>query len=192
MKRLLSSLFVIVTLVVSTTALAASVTAADGATCMTSGVKQMAQEPITGDAFLCADPAGIRSNIRLTHLTPDDVYTLWFAYLDKRDACAAAMCARPDFFGDNPVGVFGHMDSVIADTTGNATLGGSLPGMQLSQGSEVWLLLFNHGAASMDNNLELARQLLTPQDPDLGAPAAGATADGKKGSGTAIAVFDIG
>jgi hypothetical protein len=192
MKRLLSSLLIVVTLIVSTTALAVSVTAADGATCMTSGVKQMAQEPITGDAFLCADPAGIRSDIHVTHLTPGNVYTLWFAYLDQRASCAAAMCAGPDFMGDNPVGVFGHMDSVIADTTGEATLGGSLPGMRLSQGSEVWLLMFNHGTASTDNNLELARQLLTPQDPTFGAPAAGAKADGTKGSGTAIAVFDIG
>jgi hypothetical protein len=192
MKRLLSSLVVILILIASTTTLAVSVTAADGATCMTGGVKQMAQEPITGDAFLCADPVGIRSDIHLTHLTPGNVYTLWFAYLDQRSACAAAMCARPDFMGDNPVGVFGHMDSVIADTTGEATLGGSLPGMQLSQGSEVWLLIFNHGTASTDNHLELARQLLTPQDPGLGAPAAGASADGQKGSGTAIAIFDIG
>ena len=84
------------------------------------------------------------------------------------------------------------MDSVIADTTGTARLNGSWLGMRLSQGSEVWLLIFDHGAASTDNNLVLARQLLSPQDPDLCAPAAGAAADGMKGPGTAIAVFDIG
>jgi hypothetical protein len=192
MKRLLSFLFVVGMLLASTSVLAVSAAAADGATCMTGGVKQLGQDPITGDAFLCADPAGVQSNIRLTHLTPGTVYTLWFGYFDKRSACAAAACDGPDFLGDNPVGVFGHMDSVIANTTGEATLGGSLPGMRLSQGSEVWLLVYVHGAASADNNLLLARQLLTPQDPTFGAPAAGAKADGTKGSGAAIAVFDIG
>lgn len=199
MKRLILSL-IIASIFVPAAASAApvvqptadTIAALDGASCMTGSVKQMAQEPITGDAFLCADPDGVRAQIHVTNLTPGTVYTLWFAYLDKRADCAAAACGGPDFLGDNPVGVFGHMDSAIANATGNATFGGALPGMQLSNGSEAWLLIFNHGPASTDDHRILARQLLTPQDPTFGAPAAGTKADGTKGSGTAIAVFDIG
>lgn len=166
---------------------------AEGPTdCMEQPVAQLAQESITGNASVCADQQGVQADMRVEHLTPGNVYTVWFAYLDRRANCAATPCTGADFRGEDPVGVFGRMDGGIADQTGIAWFKGDMRGLRLSDGSEVWLLIFGHGPANTDDHRALARQILTPQDPALGAPAAGLTLDGAKGSGVARAVFDIG
>lgn len=200
MKRWIATLFILVAITVPAAALAApatqgigyTATAAAAAGCMAGPVAQVGKEPITGDAFLCADPDGVSAQVRVAHLTPGNVYTAWFAYLDKRASCAATPCADADFLGDDPVGAYARMDAVIADDTGKAKFVGDFPGFRLSNGSEVQLVIFVHGPASKDDNRQLARQLLTPQDPTFGAPAAGAKVDGIKGTGAVAAVFDIG
>lgn len=199
MKRLVLSL-IIAAVLVPTTALAAedaqepgsAAAAVESAGCMEQPVAQLAQEPITGDASVCADEQGVRADMRVEHLTPGTVYTVWFAYLDRRSNCATTPCTGADFRGENPVGVFGRMDGAIADQNGVAWFQGTMHGLRLSNGSEVWLLIFGHGPANTDDHRALARQILTPQDPALGAPAAGAMADGAKGAPSARAVFDIG
>jgi hypothetical protein len=50
--------------------------------------------------------------------------------------------------------------------------------------------MLGHGAAQTDNRLR-ARQLLTPQMPKLGSPAAGDWVDGEAGSPVAYAIFAL-
>jgi hypothetical protein len=169
-----------------------AVAADTAAMCMAAPIDLLAKEPLTGDAFLCADADGVSAQIRVAHLTPGNVYTAWFSYVDQRASCTMVPCDDPDFMGDNPPGVVARMDGMIADDTGKAKFMGEFPGFSLSNGSEVQLVVFTHGKAA-DNGLARARQLLTPQDPDaLGSPMGGAKADGVKGSGVAIFNFDIG
>jgi hypothetical protein len=166
--------------------------AENAAMCMAAPIDLLAKEPLTGDAFLCADADGVSARIRVAHLTPGNVYTAWFTYVDRRASCASAPCDDPDFMGDNPPGVVARMDGMIADETGKAKFMGEYPGFRLSNGSEVQLVVFTHGKAATDDGLALARQLLTPQEPGLGPPMGGAKADGAKGSGVAFFNFDIG
>ena len=71
-----------------------------------------------------------------------------------------------------PDEAFGRLTDVIAPKNGKANVSGDVPGLQLSKGSQVWILIKGHGPASSDN-LALARQLLTPEDETAGAPNLG-------------------
>jgi len=63
--------------------------------------------------------------------------------------------------------------------------------MRLSSGSQVWLFIAAHGQADASDNRARARQLLTPEDPFLGAPLLGNCVDGVKSGSGVIAIFSI-
>jgi hypothetical protein len=175
-------------------ALSAAPLAAQGQgdeTCLDAPVSQLTSSPIGGTARLCADGAGVRAAMSAEQLTAGEAYTIWFVYFDNPAACAAQPCAGADALGDDPVAVFSRMDGVVADGAGAARFAGAFRDLRLSKGSSVWLLMFGHGPANTEDNRSRARQLLTPQSPMLGAPAAGAAADGEIGRGVARAVFTL-
>jgi len=62
--------------------------------------------------------------------------------------------------------------------------------MKPSSGSQIWLLMFGHGAADFSDGRHLARQLLTPEDPLAGAPYLGIVG-GPTGFPVAITVHII-
>jgi hypothetical protein len=137
---------------------------------------------VSGSATMCATPGGLKAQIRVQGLVPDNAYTMWWVYFDNQSGndteCEGgfpdeAVCGFPDFGSENPVAVFGRLGSVVAPRNGNAHFGDELSGMQASSGSEVWLLMFGHGAANMTDGRQLARQLLTPEDPNAGFPHLG-------------------
>jgi hypothetical protein len=142
-------------------------------------VNHAPQSSIEGSAELCIDDGRISVSMRTENHTPGDAYTIWFAYLDDPATCGnyaggtPGVCSDPDFIlpANSPVGVFGRMDGHIAGAGGRVH--------------------FGHGPASTTDNRFLARQLLTPQLPVLGAPGEGAPGDGPVGHGVALAVFNI-
>jgi hypothetical protein len=159
--------------------------------CLDAQVGPLTAAPIGGTARLCAGGAGVRADLSAEQLTGGEAYTIWFVYFDNPAACAAQPCAGADALGDDPVAVFSRMDGVVADGAGAARFAGTVRDLRLSKGSVVWLLMFGHGPANAEDNRARARQLLTPQSPMLGAPAAGAAADGEIGKGVARAVFAL-
>ncbi|MEM7294764.1 MAG: hypothetical protein AAF420_15395 [Pseudomonadota bacterium] len=158
---------------------------------------------VTGRARLCADGAGLHSKLRLRHLIPGNAYTVWWVYIDDPSKCTGdssgtggasltggkSHCEISDFMGDKPLGIFGRMSSGIAPRNGRLGLYGSLGGMQPSNGSEVWLWVFTHGPANTADGDALARQLLTPEDPNAGAPHLGNLIDEQRGFPAATMVF---
>ena len=159
--------------------------------CLDTPVAQLASSGIGGTARLCTSGAGTHADMAAESLTSGSAYTMWFVYFDNPTSCATQPCTGADALGDDPVAVFSRMDGVVADGSGAARFSGDFRDLRLSQGSEVWLLMFGHGPANTEDNRARARQLLTPQSPKLGAPAAGAVADGEIGSGVARAVFSL-
>jgi hypothetical protein len=138
-----------------------------------------AQEAITGNGFVCPGRDGVSARLEARGLTPGNAYTLWFIYVPDGAACAADLAAC---FGANgtggdqnavPTEAFGRLTDVVAPKDGKATVAGEVPGLQLSNGSQVWLLLNGHGPLNTSDNLARARQLLTPEDPSVGAPNLG-------------------
>jgi hypothetical protein len=130
--------------------------------------------------------------IRAKNLSPGFAYTAWFAYFDNTAQCLIPhQCGPADVTmpASNPAGVFGRMDSAVAGANGQLTFKGSLRDFQVSAGSQAGVVLFAHGPASTTDNRERARQLLTPQDPVLGAPGLGVGT--QKGVEVGGAVFDI-
>ena len=152
---------------------------------------------IQGTATLCVNTDGVRATIKTRQLTPGNAYTLWFAYIDNSSLCSGGpgVCGPADFgVGDpsaNPLGVFGRLDSAVADENGKESFSGRVGGLRLSSGSQVWLVLYSHGPAVTNDNRRRARQLLTPEDPAAGAPGLGNVVDGPGFTPNAIAIFNI-
>ena len=150
-------------------------------------------------------PGRLQSEVTVRNLDPGVAYTVWWTYLDDPTLCTGdssgtggasltggvSGCELADFEGDKPLGTFGRMTSGIAPHTGRLNLRGTLGGMQPSPGSEVWFWLFWHGPAAIGDGAALARQLLTPEDPNAGAPHLGNFVDGMRGFPAATMVFKI-
>jgi len=154
---------------------------------------------ITGSAELCIDDNHATVSEWTANLVSDHAYTTWFAYIDDPALCGnypggtPGVCADADAVmpADNPNVVFGRMDGAIAGESGRLHFTGNFRDLRFSHGSTVWIILFEHPLASTTDNRYLARQLLTPQLPPLGAPGLGAPIDGFVGHGVALAVFNI-
>lgn len=154
---------------------------------------------ITGSAELCIDDNHATVSEWAEKLIPDHAYTTWFAYIDDPTQCGnyaggtPGVCADQDGFlpTESPAVVFGRMDAAIAGENGRLHFTGEFRDLRFSRGSMVWIIMFEHGPASSTDNRYLARQLLTPQLPVLGAPGLGAPVDGNVGHPVALAVFNI-
>lgn len=161
---------------------------------------------VEGRGVMCVLPGGLRGHLSLTNLVPGNAYTVWWTYQDDPALCTSdstatggasltggeSPCEYADFLtqsdGSPPLGVFGRMASGVAPASGRLTFRGTLGGMQPSPGSEVWFWVFTHGPMAVDG-AALSRQLLTPEDPNAGAPHLGNTVDGQLGFPAATVVF---
>jgi len=141
-----------------------------------------------GKAELCVNNSSLEGKVKLKGLTQGNAYTAWWVYIDQ-PACDydGFLSCISTFFGDDPLAVFGRMDSAVGTAKGKTKFKDKLRGMRVSSGSQVWILVFGHGMASTDGR-QLARQLLTPEDPNAGAPHLGVNAYGYP---VAIAAFDM-
>ena len=146
---------------------------------------------VTGSAKMCITASGIHTRITAQNLTQGNPYTVWFVIFDDPLKCQNPGHCTP---GDtttplaDPEGVLGRYDSIIA--TGSRGVFSGHVGLIPSSGAEIHMPIFAHGNLSSDGHIR-ARQLLTPQDPSLGAPGLGTSSDGTKGSPVAVAVFKI-
>jgi hypothetical protein len=199
MKRIsiLGSAFVPVAALCFFFAGAANARAADCPISLNTSVSQQGSSGATGHAALCVNDDGLKAKMKVTNLVPGNAYTVWFIYFDNPAACTVSGCAPGDLTAPlpdathptlAPAGVFGRMDSAIADEDGEARFSAKLQNFKVSKGSLIWLFVFTHGPASTDNQ-ERARQLLTPEAPVLGAPGLGFFV--RKGFGAGLAVFNI-
>ena len=161
-------------------------------------------EDTQGIIALCIDAQGVRARLHAKGLEHGDAYTIWFFYWDDPSQCATpgqcapgdgappGQCEGPlDLRGFNPLVVLGRLDSAVAPRNGEVNFAGRVRGLRLSSGSQVWLFIAAHGEAHASDNRARARQLLTPEDPFLGAPLLGNCVDGSKSVPAAIAIFNI-
>lgn len=146
---------------------------------------------VAGSGRICTSPLGVRAEIYANNLEAGSVYTAWFVYFDQAAACDPRPCTPADTVGDNPLGVLGRMDALVADASSKGAFTGEVRGLRMSSGSEVHLPVFGHGRANTDDNRLLARQLLTPELPMLGAPGLGVEAATNRGGPVAEAMFVI-
>lgn len=146
---------------------------------------------VEGFTFLCIEPRGIQGQLQIEGLVPGDAYTVWWVYFDDPSLCETPNeCGDVDFGGDDPLAVFGRYGSVVAAPSGKAHINDRLNGMKPSSGSQIWILMFGHGAADFSDGRHLARQLLTPEDPLAGAPHLGIV-DGPTGFPVALTVHVV-
>jgi len=165
--------------------------AAGDPACLQASVAAVNSSGIQGTGSLCWGSQGVTASLSAGNLTPGSAYTIWFAYWDNPATCKSLPCGDNDAGGDNPAVVFGRMDGAVADASGQTLFTGTIRDLQLSKHSEVQLVMFGHGLVNTTDNRFRARQLLTPQEPALGAPMGGAVADGSKGAPVSLVVFDL-
>ena len=159
------------------------------ANCLESPLASMAGSGVVGSAQLCLSEQGVRANVQAENLSNGNAYTTWMVYFDRPSDCSAKPCAPVDATGDDPTGVVTRLDGLIADG-GPETFAGTYHNLRLSHGGEVHIPIFAHGPANAEDHRERARQLLTPQDPALGAMG-GAAAEGALGAPVAVAIFYV-
>lgn len=154
---------------------------------------------LSGKGTICSTPYGLWSTLSVRRLTPGNVYTTWWVYIDDPASCAnlpltpdnspvpfpepvgyAGTCGLADFFTEDPGGqfldplaVFGRMDSVVARKSRKTHFSGDMRSFVPSSGAQLWMFVFGHGPADTTDNRQLARQLLTPEDPGSGTPHLG-------------------
>ncbi|MFN8637111.1 MAG: hypothetical protein U0893_24960 [Chloroflexota bacterium] len=157
--------------------------------CLDGPVVPLAASKVTGGGGICLDDGGVHGTLRVGSLWPGDAYTGWLAYFDRPSTCTQSPCGLVDLRGNDPPGVVVRIGGGVPREDGELELRADLPDLRLTAGSQVTLLLLNHGPASETDNRARARQLLTLQRPDLGAPVGGAVADGGKGWPHAEAVL---
>ena len=149
------------------------------------------QQNIAGQGALCVAKGDTWARLLVEGLTPGDAYTVLWVYFDDPTLCqTSGACGGPDFGGDNPLGVFGRMDSAVAPDSGDMAFSGRINGFVPTAGSQIWFWLFGHGPADQADARHLARQLLTPEDPTAGAPHLGIVG-GPLGFPAAVVTFDI-
>ncbi len=160
--------------------------------CMHDAIEAQEVEDAEGLGVVCVTRRGVRAWFNVRNLVPGDAYTLWWVYFDDPMQClVSGECAGGDFRGDNPLSVFGRMDSSIGPHSGKLRLSGRIGGFTPSNGAQIWLWLFGHGPADTESGRHLARQLLTPELPAAGAPHLGNVDDGTLGFPAAVAKFYI-
>ena len=100
--------------------------------CQETSLVPMADSGIQGQARLCANDDGVTTDIEASNLAAGDTYTVWLVYFDRPADCATIPCGPPDTTGDNPPGVLGRLDSLVAGDSGEAHFGGEIRGLRLS------------------------------------------------------------
>jgi hypothetical protein len=163
----------------------------DDGVALSTSVVAVNNSGVTGFAKMCITSSGVHTRITAQNLTSGDPYTVWFVYFDNPQNCLnPGHCTPGDTTNPlaDPEGVLGRYDSIVASGS-RGTFSGHV-GMIPSSGSEIHLPIFAHGSLSSDGHIR-ARQLLTPQDPSLGAPGLGTSSDGTKGGPVAVAVFKV-
>lgn len=152
-----------------------------------------------GTTNLCIKTNGLKAQFNVKGLTAGDAYTVWWVYFDDPSLCTGGgpgVCGDPDFGpseagGGTPLAVFGRFGSAVAPRNGKVHMTSDWGGMQPSSGAEIWLLMLGHGAANLADGRQLARQLLTPEDPLAGIPHLGNEVDGTGFTPTALTIYIV-
>jgi hypothetical protein len=141
------------------------------------------QPPISGAATLCIEESRVRGVVAARDLFPGYAYTVWIVYFDNPDNCETpGACAHSDVISPyDPQAVLGRFASGIPNGS-EMKFSGAINGLRLSSGSDVRLVVLRHQIAS-DDNRERARQMLSPEDPELGTPGMGVWVNGPKALG---------
>lgn len=135
-----------------------------------------AAQETSGHAKLCITPNGVHGIQQLRGLDAGDAYTTWMIYFDDPTQCefGPENCgSEQDFFSDDPVAVLTRFDSGVAPRNGHLAMKGDVKGLQPSSGSLWWYFTLDHGPANYADGRDLARQLMTPEDPIFGSPHLG-------------------
>ena len=170
---------------------------------------------LQGEARICERRWGLQGDIALEGLEPGYAYTLWWVYFDDVLQCAEpGNCQYADLLPTSaefytgypgcpidepscagsenpPVGVIGRLGGFVAPADGDVRYRDRLYRLQPDPGAEIWIVVLGHGPANPVGDRSLARQLLTAQDPDLGAPHLGTVGDGPRSEWLAISRYGI-
>jgi len=144
-------------------------------------VQDVSTHASRGDVTVVADAGsqivhaddGIFMNFETTDLTPGNVYTAWWVFINNPEACETIPCTPTDVLGNSAAVVsdLGYADGLIADVDGRGKFVSYQPlgalsnewignGFSNLDGAEVHVIINEHGPAlpdSIDNMLSSYR-----------------------------------
>lgn len=121
--------------------------AADGsvATCVDEAVRPVGRVAISGHARLCLSRAGIQTTVDLENLSDGVTYSAWLGYFSQPARCSSSPCGDPDPALEDATGLFERIDSTMPDLAHRASLARGFREIYPRPGSEVQMLVFQHG-----------------------------------------------
>jgi hypothetical protein len=136
--------------------------AADGsvATCVDEAVRPIGRAAISGRARLCLSRAGIQTTVDLENLSDAVTYTAWLGYFGEPARCSSSPCGDSDPVLEGATGLFERIDSAMPDLARRASLARGFRELHLRPGSEVQILVFQHGVLGRMNPSDRVRLLV--------------------------------
>jgi hypothetical protein len=124
-------------------------------------------------ARLCIDGDTVRPRVELTGLTSGTVFTAWLAYAERRSAARRERCVVDDVPLDAPWALPRRVDDVaVADQAGHVEITGRVEALHLAGGSEIQVIVVDHGWMSRERRAGGAEELLAWQRSWTQDPAA--------------------
>ena len=158
--------------------------------CLDAPVIPIGDSGIAGQAVLCVTDEAVRPALRVANLTPDTAYLALFEYFAEPSMCRTSPCGHADLRPDGSGGTFARMDATIASGARRADFWGDFRDLSPTRGSQVTLLLFDHGSVRGGNSQRRAHQLLAlPIAPSNERTSASGGSDRGIGRAVAQAIF---
>jgi len=159
-----SALMLVGALVAGTILKGASPETPEGETiCLEERVVPVAGVAIRGLGRVCIGEAGANPEVKLTGLQAGNLYTTWLAYSDRVLTPRATRNGGSAQLPGIPPGAPGRMGGIVADQTGSAQLGSEYQGLHLTSGSELQILIVDHGKPHADDPRARAAQVISWQ-----------------------------
>jgi hypothetical protein len=112
-------------------------------------------------ARFCVGEGAVRTRIELTGLTSGASFTAWLVDAERPSSARRDECIVDDVYPDAARALPRQIGGAVVDQTGRVELTGTVQGLRFAGGSEIQLLVIDHGWMSTARRAALAEELLT-------------------------------
>jgi hypothetical protein len=109
--------------------------------CLIAPVTAPLASGIVGQGTLCESGRDLRVTLRVTDLTPGEVYTAWLSYAPQPAPCRDSPCGSIDLPSESPAGLMERIDGGVVPPSHTLELHRELRDTRFISGAQISLLL---------------------------------------------------